>query len=80
MMQYRNGLIGKHFKMLMQTAVFHIHDIVSGNQFTLAKALGELGAALWIAEIDDLEQYLVQFLCFPHRISLLISISYTGGS
>ncbi|KAE9392415.1 hypothetical protein BT96DRAFT_959328 [Gymnopus androsaceus JB14] len=57
MMQYRNGLISKHFKMLMQTAVFHIHNIVSGNQFTLAKALGELGAALWIAEMDDLEQY-----------------------
>ncbi|KAJ3781108.1 hypothetical protein GGU10DRAFT_278178 [Lentinula aff. detonsa] len=58
MMQYRNGLIGKHFKTLMQTVVFHIQDIVSEKQFTLTKALGELGAALWIAEIDDLEQYL----------------------
>ncbi|KAJ3859039.1 hypothetical protein EV359DRAFT_75733 [Lentinula novae-zelandiae] len=58
MMQYRNGLIGKHFKTLMQTAVFHVQDIVSQSQFTLIKALGELGALLWIAEIDDLEQYL----------------------
>lgn len=59
MMQYRNGLIGKHFKTLMQTAIFHIQDIVSENQFNLVKALGELGAILWIAEIDDLAQYLV---------------------
>ncbi|KAE9388411.1 hypothetical protein BT96DRAFT_1004203 [Gymnopus androsaceus JB14] len=58
MMQYQNGLIGKHFKTLMQTAVFHIHDIVSDPQFTLVKALGKLGALLWIAEINDLEQYL----------------------
>ncbi|KAK7463484.1 hypothetical protein VKT23_006832 [Stygiomarasmius scandens] len=58
MMQYRNGLIGKHFKTLMQTAVFHVQDIVTENQFTLIKAIGELGALLWVAEIDDLEQYL----------------------
>ncbi|KAJ3978496.1 hypothetical protein F5890DRAFT_1397533, partial [Lentinula detonsa] len=58
MMQYQNGLIGKHFKTLMQTSVFHIHDIVSINEFTLVKALGELGAVLWISEIDDLNQYL----------------------
>lgn len=59
MMQYRNGLIGKHFKTLMQTTVFHIQDIVTLNQFVLVKALGELGAILWISEIDDLDQYLV---------------------
>ncbi|KAJ6597452.1 hypothetical protein B0H10DRAFT_2441666 [Mycena sp. CBHHK59/15] len=58
MMQYRNGLIGKHFKTLMQTTIFHIHDIVTPNQFTLVRALGELGPILWTAVIDDMEEYL----------------------
>ena len=59
MMQYRNGLIGKHFKTLMQTMVFHVHDIVSPDQFTLIKAIGSLGALLWIPEIEDMNDYLV---------------------
>jgi hypothetical protein len=59
MMQYRNGLIGKHFKTLMQTMVFHIHGLVSDSQFTLAKAIGFLGAQLWVHEIPALELYLV---------------------
>ena len=59
MMQYRNGLIGKHFKTLMQTAVFHVHDIVSHDQFTLIKAIGSLGALLWIPEIENMDLYVV---------------------
>ncbi|KAJ7147066.1 hypothetical protein C8R43DRAFT_1088621 [Mycena crocata] len=58
MMQYRNGLIGKHFKTLMQTMIFHIEDIVTPDQFTLVRALGELGALLWVSVIDDMEEYL----------------------
>ncbi|KAJ7133713.1 hypothetical protein C8R43DRAFT_895024 [Mycena crocata] len=58
MMQYRNGLIGKHFKTLMQTMIFHIEDIVTPDQFTLVRALGELGALLWISVIDDMDEYL----------------------
>ncbi|KAK1218880.1 hypothetical protein PQX77_018407 [Marasmius sp. AFHP31] len=42
MMQYRNGLIGKHFKTLIQ----------------LIRALGELGTVLWIPEIEDMDIYL----------------------
>ncbi|KAJ7165790.1 hypothetical protein C8R46DRAFT_900279 [Mycena filopes] len=59
MMQYRNGLIGKHFKTLMQTMIFHIHDIVTPEQFTLVRALRELGPLLWMAVIDNLEEYLI---------------------
>ena len=59
MMQYKNGLIGKHFKTLMQTMVFHVHDIVSSDQFQLIKAIGSLGALLWVSEINGMDQYLV---------------------
>ncbi|KAH9919004.1 hypothetical protein B0H21DRAFT_660436, partial [Amylocystis lapponica] len=58
MMQYRNNLIGKHFKTLMQTATFHMHDLVTPAQFQLVKTIGELGAVLWISEIDDMDCYL----------------------
>ncbi|KAJ6615312.1 hypothetical protein B0H10DRAFT_2164899 [Mycena sp. CBHHK59/15] len=39
MMQYRNGLIGKHFKTLMQTMIFHVQDIVTPGQFALLHVL-----------------------------------------
>ncbi|KAL0064675.1 hypothetical protein AAF712_008373 [Marasmius tenuissimus] len=58
MMQYRNALIGKHFKTLIQTAAFHVYGLVTESQFRLVRALGELGAVLWISEIDDIEVYL----------------------
>ncbi|EIW77677.1 hypothetical protein CONPUDRAFT_39787, partial [Coniophora puteana RWD-64-598 SS2] len=58
MMQYKNGLIGKHFKTLMQCMIFHAHDLASPAQFSLIKSLGFLGALLWIPEIDNLEEYL----------------------
>lgn len=60
MMQYRNGLIGKHFKTLMQTMVFHVHDLVTPDEFILIKALGSLGAMLWVAEIENMDEYTVR--------------------
>ncbi|KAE9393245.1 hypothetical protein BT96DRAFT_959108 [Gymnopus androsaceus JB14] len=57
-MQYRNNLIGKHFKTLMQTMAFHVHSLVTPAQFDLMKSAGELGAFLWAHEIKDMELYL----------------------
>ncbi|KAI0311552.1 hypothetical protein OF83DRAFT_1166297 [Amylostereum chailletii] len=58
MMQYKNALIGKHFKSLQQLAIFHMHDVVPKLIFDLWKATGELGAMLWYHTIDNLESYL----------------------
>ncbi|KAJ7129877.1 hypothetical protein C8R43DRAFT_896658 [Mycena crocata] len=57
MMQYRNGLIGKHFKTLMQTMVFHVHDLVSPELFALVRSVSALGSMLWVHEIDDMDKY-----------------------
>ncbi|KAL0058179.1 hypothetical protein AAF712_015156 [Marasmius tenuissimus] len=38
MIQYRKGLIGKHFKTLLQLSTFHIHGIVEESQFMLIRA------------------------------------------
>jgi hypothetical protein len=57
--QYKNNLIGKHFKTLSQTAIFHLHGLVSPEVFGLMRAVGSLGALLWIAEIDNMDQYTV---------------------
>ncbi|KAK6997431.1 hypothetical protein R3P38DRAFT_3620933 [Favolaschia claudopus] len=60
MIQYRNNLIGKHFKTLMQILLFHVHDICTPEQFVLIKAASALGARLWVPEIDNMEEYLKQ--------------------
>lgn len=60
MIQYKNNLIGKHFKSLMQILTLHVHDITTPEQFTLIKAAGDLGARLWVPEIDDMENYLAE--------------------
>ena len=74
MMQYHNGLIGKHFKTFMQTMIFHVHDIVSPDQFTLIKAIRSLGALLWILEIENMGSYLVSmFTNFNGPLILQIS-------
>ncbi|KAF7366089.1 hypothetical protein MVEN_00485200 [Mycena venus] len=57
MMQYKNGLIGKHFKTLMQTMVFHLHGLVSEDIFKLVKAVSALGSVLWVHEIDNMKEY-----------------------
>ncbi|KAJ7719076.1 hypothetical protein B0H14DRAFT_3098629 [Mycena olivaceomarginata] len=60
MIQYRNNLIGKHFKSLMQILVFHAHKICTPEQFRLIQTAGDLGARLWVPEIDNMDQYLAQ--------------------
>ncbi|KAJ3727978.1 hypothetical protein C8R42DRAFT_755961 [Lentinula raphanica] len=60
MIQYRNNLIGKHFKTLMQILPFHIHNFtkLDSAHFTLIRSVGALAALLWVPEINNMDQYL----------------------
>ena len=59
MVQYRHNLIGKHFKSLSQTMAFKLYGLVSPDQLTLVRALGELGPLLWLTAISDMKDHTV---------------------
>ncbi|KIK78004.1 hypothetical protein PAXRUDRAFT_28705 [Paxillus rubicundulus Ve08.2h10] len=59
-LQYKNGLIGKHFKALQQLAFFHLDDSLCLPLIQeLFRAIGELGAILWYHEINDMDTYFI---------------------
>ncbi len=60
LVQYKNSLIGKHFKTLQQVGIFHLHGLASDLLLDIWKATGELGGHIWCTEIADLETYLVR--------------------
>ncbi len=63
LLQYKNSLIGKHFKALQQLGVFHLYKgICFDLVFDLWKATGELEAMLWFHRIDDMDQYIVSLI------------------
>jgi hypothetical protein len=59
-MQYKDALIGKHFKRLVQTWAFHLSGLASPVQLQLVKSAGALGALLWHHEIDDMAVHMVR--------------------
>ncbi|OSD08227.1 hypothetical protein PYCCODRAFT_1441218 [Trametes coccinea BRFM310] len=57
--RYPNSLLGKHFKIIQQLAVFQLYDgVCPPLVFDLWKATGELGAMLWFHKIRDMETYI----------------------
>jgi hypothetical protein len=60
MMQYKDALIGKHYKRLVQTWAFHLSALASPSQLQLVRTAGELGAVLWIHKIEDMKPHTVR--------------------
>ncbi|KAJ7788587.1 hypothetical protein B0H14DRAFT_3115878 [Mycena olivaceomarginata] len=56
-MQYAGSLIGRQFKTIAQTNIFHLRGLVSDDQFMAWRASGELAALMWVTEIRDLAEY-----------------------
>ncbi|KAF8581926.1 hypothetical protein K439DRAFT_1647756 [Ramaria rubella] len=51
-----------HFKIIMQTIVFHVHGLVQDSPFELIKAMGHLGALVWYHKIPEMHEYLLRIL------------------
>ena len=78
MLQYLNGLLGKHFRVLQQLTVFHLDSNLdySDIELDLWKAMGELGTLLWYAEINDMDNYLShRGQCLHGRIHFMSDIN-----
>ncbi|KAJ6566807.1 hypothetical protein B0H19DRAFT_940681 [Mycena capillaripes] len=72
MVKYKNALIGKHFKILQQLGIFHLHDdLCSPYVFDLWRASGELGALLWFPVIRNMRQYLADIqICIDNVLDI----------
>lgn len=58
----RGSLIGKHFKILLQTMAFCFFDLVPDMLRTTWFSLSQLAVLAWYSSIEDMPTYLVSKL------------------
>ncbi|KZS90993.1 hypothetical protein SISNIDRAFT_468227 [Sistotremastrum niveocremeum HHB9708] len=57
MIRYKGGLVGKHFKTIVQIMVFIAYDLVPRDVYNAWVTLGSLVVNVWNTDIKDMEQY-----------------------
>ena len=57
--QYRQSLIGRQLKSIMQCITFVLHGIVDDSLRDVWTSLGEMASLLWYPDIDDIDSYCV---------------------
>ena len=56
---YRGSLTGKHFRFVVQLAVFALRGLISPELFCVWILLGRLTVLMWYTEIPDVDEYTV---------------------
>jgi hypothetical protein len=75
----RGSLNGKHFKVLVQTAIFCLYGLVSADLFNCWYTLGRLTVLLWYSSIRNVDAYIVSTLFFFFNTSASLSPNVSLG-
>ena len=69
-MRYKEGLIGKHLKNLVQIMAFLVYDLVPQSVLDAWVIIWWLVILLWHMSIEDIESYLI--CSFPFHINHMV--------
>lgn len=61
--QYRNSLIGRQFKAIVQTISFTLYDLLDDRFRDMWVAAGHMTSLMWYPAIEDIETYCVRLPC-----------------
>lgn len=60
LVQYRNSLIGRQFKSIVQIVAFTLHGLVDDQYRDLWAAAGNMVSLIWFPEIENITEYSVR--------------------
>jgi hypothetical protein len=63
LVQYSGSLVGRDFRIISQAAIFALYDLLDSNIVRAWSALCTLVPVIWEREIEDLDDYLVGYVC-----------------
>ncbi|OBZ65812.1 hypothetical protein A0H81_01426 [Grifola frondosa] len=72
--QYRNSLVGRQFKQVLQTSIFHLYGMIDDLHFSLWQAVGTLCALLWFPEIKNMTEYLADLKIATNNVLDLFAL------
>lgn len=60
LVQYRNSLIGRQFKSIVQIVAFTLHGLVDDQYRDMWAAAGNMVSLIWFPEIENITEYSVR--------------------